>query len=358
MNAMPQKSISLQLNTTLLRPGQRIAVAVSGGADSTALLLALHQQRNELGLGLSAVHLHHGIRAAEADADRDFLVDLCNSLDIPLHLEEADIPASAAANAETLEEAARNARLALFRRLLEQNTADAVATAHTLDDQAETLLLKLIRGAWTEGLSAISPILYLGEGECLPVLRPILHLPRTQVEAFLHAHNQPWREDSTNASLEYTRNRVRHTLLPLLREFNPQIAATLAATAELAREEEIRWQAELARILPHLLLPGKPVRGGGRSVGTLPGEGSLSIEIERLRALDLPTRRRVLRSAAKTLGSTLSSADTLRLLRLAGLQPPTVPPDPTVASRTGAKLSLPSGLQAERSARELRLTRT
>src|SRR6187402_438158 len=357
MKAMAER-VNLPLNTSLFRPGDRIAVAASGGADSTSLLLALHEQRIALGIGLSAVHLHHGTRGAESDRDRDFVQALCARLDLPLHLAEFDVPAAAEAEDGTLEEAARNARLELFRKLMLAGEATMVATAHTQDDQAETVLAKLLRGAWTEGLSGIHPILFLGEGERLPVIRPLLHVTRGQVEAFLKARGEAWCEDSSNASTKHTRNRIRHDLMPKMREFNPQIASALATTAELAREEEARWAIEIERLLPQLLLPGKPVRGGGRAVGTVPGESAFSLEIERLRPMDLPLRRRILRGAVKRLGLSLSAADTLRLLRLAGLAPATAAPDPTVSAKVGARLSLGSGLQAERSARELRLSRT
>lgn len=347
-----KKLSALPLNKSLLPTGSHVTVAVSGGADSTALMVALHEQKNELGVGVSAIHLHHGIRGKEADLDREFVQKLCEKLDIPLSLAEADIPAQAAQNRETLEEAARNARLKLFKAHLEQNNADLVATAHTEDDQAETVLLKMIRGAWLEGLGAIHPRVELGRGA---LVRPILHVRRAEIEAFLKARGQKWREDSTNASEEYTRNRVRHMIMPLLREFNPQITGTLASLAELAREDAERVGREVERMLPQLLLPGKPVRGGGRAVGS--EEKSVAVEIERLRTLDMPTRRRILRAAAKELGCRISAVETMRLLRLCGLQPETSPPDGTVAAKAGTKLMLPDGLIAERSVRELRLTR-
>ncbi len=147
------------LRSSLFRPGQRIAVAVSGGADSVALLRRLLEERHKLGIVLSVVHVHHGIRGAAADEDAAFVAGLAAAHDLPFHLHRTDAPAAAAALHETLEEAARNLRYAFFRQLMADGQADAVATAHTLDDQAETVLHKLLRGAWTEGLSGIHPVL-------------------------------------------------------------------------------------------------------------------------------------------------------------------------------------------------------
>ena len=352
-------SATLTFSREHLRPGDRLCVAISGGADSVALLLALHAanqaKHNALGAGLSAVHVNHALRAAESDADQHFVQALCTRLDIPLHLHHADIPAHvaqarAAGNPETIEEAARTVRYELFHSLLASGQADTILTAHTLDDQAETVLMKLLRGAWTDGLSAIHPILTLPQGK---ILRPLLQTSRAEIETYLRALHQPWREDSSNADPAYTRNRIRHTILPLLRAENPSLNQTLSNLAELAREEEARWQAELTRLLPQLLLPGKPVRGGGRAVSTTPGESSVALEIERLRTLDPALRRRVLRAAARQLGTRLSFDETARLLALCGFQS-----IPTVSSKPGTTLQLANQLLAERSPRELRLSRT
>src|SRR5579862_4166251 len=319
-----------------IKPGDRICIAVSGGADSVALLLTLHAanaaKRDSLGVGLSAVHINHHLRGEESNADQQFVEDLCIGLDIPLHLHQADVTARAAkaredGNPETIEEASRNTRYDFFSTLLTSGHADSILTAHTLDDQAETVLMKLLRGAWTEGLSAIHPVLTQPKGK---ILRPFLQTRRAEIETFLKSINHPWREDSTNTDTAFTRNKIRHELLPQLRAYNPSLDQTLANLAELAREEESRWQTELGRILPQLLLPGKPVRGGGRAVSTTPGESaSLAIEIERLRPLDQALRRRVLRAAARQLGARLSFDETTRLLALCGFRS-----DPTVAART------------------------
>jgi len=359
---MPQ---ALSFNREHIRPGDRISVAISGGADSVALLLALHEAnaapRDSLGIGLSAIHIHHGIRdATESDADLAFVQDLCLQHDIPLHLHRADVPARAAQNRETIEEAARETRYAYFRSLIASGHVDSVLTAHTLDDQAETVLMKILRGAWTEGLSAIHPVVTVTTQAASSqqpartgkILRPMLSTTRAQVESFLKARNQRWRTDSTNADTAYTRNRIRHELMPQLRTFNPSIDQTLANLAELARDEELRWQTELSRVLPQVLLPGKPVRGGGRAVATAPGSSGVAIEIERLRSLDPALRRRVLRAAARQLGFRLSFDETSRLLSLAGFGNL-----PTVSARPGALLHLAKGLRAQRTAREIQLSR-
>jgi tRNA(Ile)-lysidine synthase len=359
---MPPITPALAFSREHIKPGDRLCAAVSGGADSVALLLALHAAnqapRDSLGVGLTAVHVNHGLRAAESDADQQFVADLCARLNIPLHIHAADVPHRVAETGETIEEAARNVRYDLFASLIASGQADSVLTAHTLDDQAETVLMKLLRGAWTEGLSGIHPVVLVNNPPARPgkILRPLLQTRRSQVEAYLRHQNQPWRDDSSNTDVAFTRNRVRHQLLPqirdLLREFNPSVDLTLANLAELAREDEARWQTELSRLLPQLLLPGKPVRGGGRSVSTAPGQSAVAIELERLRPLDPALRRRVLRAAARQLGSRLSFDETSRLLALCGfLSIPTVP------SKPGATLQLSGNLLAERSARELRLSR-
>jgi tRNA(Ile)-lysidine synthase len=350
---------ALPFSRERIKPGDRIAIAISGGADSVALLLTLHAAnttpRESLGVGLSALHTNHHLRGEESNADQKFVEDLCIALDIPLHLHQADIPERIATTSEGIEEAARNARYEFFSTLLNSGHADAVLTAHTLDDQAETVLMKLLRGAWTEGLSAIHPVLTQPKGI---ILRPFLQTRRAEIETFLKSISQPWREDSSNTDTAFTRNRIRHELLPQLRTFNPSIDQTLANLADVAREEESRWQTELTRLLPQLLLPGKPVRGGGRAVSTTPSQASISIELDRLRSLDPALRRRVLRAAARRLGARLTFDETARLLALAGLQPnPPIGP-PTVAARTGATLHLSNNLRADRTPRELRLYRS
>ena len=331
---------ALPIDRQLLRPGVRLAVAVSGGADSVALLRRLIEVAPEIGLVLSVAHVHHGIRGAEADADAEFVSALAADHGLLFHRRDVDTPAAARENRETMEEAARNLRYAWFRELLESGEADAVATAHTLDDQAETVLHKLLRGEWTEGLGGISPVI---THSCGAILRPFLGTRRAQIEAWLRGINQRWREDASNADTAYTRNRIRHELLPMLASYNPQIHSQLANLATLARDEDAYWQAELGRVLPSLILPGKPVRGGGRATSTHPEDSSLAFEIERL-PQSPAVRRRLLRAAARQLGTALNFDQTEKLLAMLSAGGP-------------RRQQLTAELHAERSPRELRLVK-
>jgi tRNA(Ile)-lysidine synthase len=347
----PTPPCPLPIDTSLLKPGLRLAVGVSGGADSVALLCALAEQNRgrgrELGLVLHVAHLHHGLRGQEADDDLAFVRDLAAELGLPFHEARVDTAAEARAilvsgkrgqlakPAETIEEAARRLRYKWFRQLLAAGEVDAVATAHTRDDQAETVLAKFLRGAWTEGLSGIHPVVEFPEGR---IVRPLLNATRTEVEAYLAALGQGWREDSSNRHLTFTRNRIRHELLPHLEGWNPRLREHLAQMATLARDEEAWWAAELARLAPQLLLPGRPVRGGGRAAS----EG-LALDVTRLAALAPALQRRLLRYSAEQLGATpdFAATESLRTMALHG--------------RAGQKLELAQGLSAERTPRELRM---
>ena len=362
---MAGKVAKLGLDLRLLKAGERVCVAVSGGADSVALLLGLveantasAQNKEPLGVVLSAAHVHHGLRGAEADADEAFVRDLCERIGVPLKVFRVDTAARQAAEGEGLEEAARELRYEALRGL----EVDAVATGHTLDDQAETVMMKLLRGAWTEGLGGISPVVEQGqvpraEGQGkVRTVRPLLGVRRAEVEEFLRSREQTWREDATNQDVSLTRNRVRHELMPMLRRFNPEIDASLARLAAIARDEEAFWQAELARVLPQVLLPGAPVRGGGRAVSTVVGSTAWAVEITRLAAMPAALRRRAVRAAAKSCGARLSAEETAKVLALAGLSVETSRGS-RVPGRSGSRLELAGGLRVERSARELRFWR-
>jgi tRNA(Ile)-lysidine synthase len=304
----------------LLRAGERVGVAVSGGIDSVALLRLLIELRQELGIVLSVVHFNHRLRGAESDADQEFVAGLARERGLEFHGAGGDVAELAAEEHSGLEAAARELRYGFFRELLgadedaeieadvpqglkpessvEHNgtaeavpfpipptaeavpfpippTAEAVpfpipptaeaapfqrqnheralnkiATGHTLDDQAETVLMRVIRGTGLRGLGGIYPRIFVehddgeGHGE---IVRPLLGIRRRELEQYLVDLKQPWREDSSNADSRFTRNRVRRLVLPLLeREFNPAVVESFAELAEIARDEEDYWDNEIS----------------------------------------------------------------------------------------------------------------
>jgi len=181
MDNLTQKAREAIIGQRLIPPGAGVLAGVSGGADSVALLHVLHRLGGELGFTLRAAHLHHGIRGAEADGDEEFVRKLCAGLGVELTAERADIPALAQERGHTLEQAAREARYAFFRRVMADTGAVRVAVAHHMEDQAESLLLHLIRGSGLKGLTAMQP----RRGE---VIRPFLTVRRGEIEAYLAAH--------------------------------------------------------------------------------------------------------------------------------------------------------------------------
>ena len=333
----------------LVRPGDRMAVAVSGGADSVALLRIMLELRAELGIVLAIAHFHHGIRGAEADADQEFVCSLAQEHQIEAYLGKGDAISQARAQRMTVEEAARELRHAFFCQLAQKHNLQRIATAHTADDQAETVLMKFIRGAGSRGIAGIYPMQQLLGASSL-LVRPLLTARRKQVEEYLQELGQSWRNDSSNADLRFTRNRARSRLLPLIaQEFNPAIVQSLAHAAEIARAEEEYWKNEIARLLPLLLLPGKPVRGGGRSVATN-ASASTAINLEALTAYPQAVQRRLLRAVAESLAAPMNFEHVLAIERLLQGAPG--------SSKTNKEVELPGGYLVKRGFRELRFERS
>jgi tRNA(Ile)-lysidine synthase len=228
----------------LMRAGDRVCMAVSGGADSVALLRVLLELRAELGVVLAVAHFNHGLRGEDSEADEAFVADLARHHGLEFFASRADVREHALAAKLSVESAGRGLRYRWLTQLAEEHRFNSVATAHTLDDQAETVLLKFLRGAGTRGLAGIYPILEVCGGFQFRIVRPLLGVTRDEVEAYLTSFGQNWREDESNLDHRFTRNRVRHSLLPLLeREYNPNIRQVLSDAAELARAEEEYWQA-------------------------------------------------------------------------------------------------------------------
>lgn len=205
----------------MVRPGDHVICAVSGGADSMALLWCMWLLRQKLGISVSAAHFNHHLRGAESDSDAEFVRDFCDFHDIPLFFGEGNV----VPGRKGLEAAAREARYAFLRSL-----DGTVATAHTADDNAETVLMHLIRGSGLRGLGGVTP-------KSDRLIRPMLDVTRTEVEAFLREHWIRFVTDSSNRTDDYLRNRLRHHVMPLLKGENPSIATGLSAAAQRLRQD-------------------------------------------------------------------------------------------------------------------------
>jgi tRNA(Ile)-lysidine synthase len=214
----------------MLSHGDLVLAAVSGGADSTALLLCLHRLADELNISIAVAHLNHSIRGAEGDADQEFVRQLSLKLELPFFFEVIEIKKQAAEIKENLEQFARRTRYNFLRKTASMLNAQKIAVGHSLNDQAETVLFRLLRGSGIQGLSAIHPIV----GGL--VIRPLLNCTRAGIIEYLNQKGAPYREDSTNKDPGFTRNRIRQELLPFLENnYNPRLIHTLSRTAELTR---------------------------------------------------------------------------------------------------------------------------
>ena len=207
---------------SMIKPGQQVICAVSGGADSVALLWALYLLRDKMNFRLSAAHFNHGLRGEESDNDQRFVEQFCRDYDIPLFVGNATVTPSQ----KGLEAAAREARYRFFQTL-----PGTIATAHTADDNAETVLMHLLRGTGLKGLGGISPV----RGN---IIRPMLSVTREEVLAFLEEYHLQYVNDSTNQEDAFLRNRLRHHVIPPLREENPRFAENVSDMALRLREDE------------------------------------------------------------------------------------------------------------------------
>lgn len=304
----------------LVRPGQRVGVAVSGGADSVALLRALATLAPALGIVPVVLHLNHALRGAESDADAAFVAALAARLALDSAFATEDVAELARRLHLSLEAAGRRARYAFFQRAATAHRLDSVATAHTRDDQAETVLLRLLRGAGTSGLAGIHRSLNLSELAASPLapgsvsppapqqepprlIRPMLSITRQQVEQFLLSLGQPFRQDASNLSPQFLRNRVRGQLLPALeRDYNPQLRQALCETAEIAAAESAFLDDLAASVFPQ------------------PSDLGRGVQLNFLQAQPLALQRRILRRLCLPHGLALDFAqlENLRDFALAG----------------------------------------
>jgi tRNA(Ile)-lysidine synthase len=354
----------------LLRAGDRIGVAVSGGIDSVALLRLLLELRHELGIVLSVVHFNHKLRGAESDADQEFVAGLAGEHGLEFYSASGDVAQLAAEDHSGVEAAARELRYGFFRGLLGEDedtdteltslahVLNKIATGHTLDDQAETVLMRLIRGTGLRGLAGIYPRITVehedgdGHGE---IVRPLLGVRRHELEQYLADLKLPWREDSTNTDSKFTRNRMRKLVLPLLeREFNPAVIKSFAELAEIARDEEDYWENEISGWLGTVVQWSQPAwtRGlpgfdGSQDLVQIqpsnpellrrleePGPALMNASVSRLWLLTetLAVQRRVLKAIGEQAGIPLEFKHIEEILHFAAQEGP-----------SGKELSLPLG---------------
>ncbi len=245
----------------LIKAGDRVLLAVSGGADSVALLRVMLELRAELGIVLAVAHFNHGLRGENSDADEHFVADLATRHELLFFVAHGPVAEHAAAERVGLESAGRELRYQWLTSIAGEHRFDVVATAHTADDQAETVLMKFLRGAGSRGLAGIYPVMIRGEAEQIRFVRPLLSTTRAEIEAYLASLDQPWREDESNLDRHFLRNRVRHELLPLLeRDYNPNIRQRLNERAGINRAEEAFWDELIEPALRKVRTPERQLR--------------------------------------------------------------------------------------------------
>jgi tRNA(Ile)-lysidine synthase len=308
----------------MLKKGDHALVAVSGGADSMALLVCLRRIAPKFDLCLTAAHLNHRIRGTEGDADEIFIRDYCSQLGIPFIAEAAEIKGQAATTKQNLEDLARRVRYEFLRRTAAKIGAAKIAVGHNLNDQAETVLMRLLRGSGIQGLAAIYPIVDK------TVIRPLLECSRSEILEFLADEKVPFREDSSNLDLHYSRNRVRKELIPYLeKSFNPRLLHALAREAEMSRE---LWQYLDAQS-----------RNTFESI-RVPARNEVSLDADALYKLHPAFQKLVLRQALKECRGSLKGITLEHIRGVIGLCGP---------GKSGCRLELPQGCVALRQFGEL-----
>jgi len=323
--------LELKLKPAIRRLGvgesSSFVVAISGGMDSVALLDALVRLRHQgkLPVKLVVAHLNHRLRGEESDGDEEFVRRLASEHELDCLTEQISVAEIALREKQNLEAVARRLRYEFLARTAETVGAAFVCTAHTLDDQAETVLMRLLRGAGAEGLAGIQTVRPLGQSVTL--IRPLLAVTREEVVAHCDQYSLEFRHDSSNDSTFFTRNRVRHELLPLLKSFNPRAVQTLARLANLLADDEGFLQLTTTEALAEIR------QGKGLS-------------IKRLMMLHVAIRRRVLRMWIKEVRGGLQRIEAVHLAAIERL---------IGAGKSGRIIELPGGWQVRRKSGVLEL---
>lgn len=232
----------------MIKPGDRILVAVSGGPDSVALLLVLLALKQKFNLSLFIAHVNHKLRGKESDKDQEFVRKLVSDLNLKLYTKSFQVKKEAQRLKLSVEECARKIRYDYLNKMADRLKAQKIALGHNFNDQAETILLRLIRGSGSLGLSGIPPIKDR-------IIRPLIEIKREEIETFLKKKKIPFRIDSSNLRTDYLRNKVRLRLLPILKKgYNPKIEEVLNRTASILRAEEIFISQKALKAYPKVIL--------------------------------------------------------------------------------------------------------
>ncbi len=331
-NKMERRVLNFVRKRDALREGERVLVAVSGGPDSTALLLILTRLRAKLGLDITIAHFNHMLRSGdEAAADLDFVRSLASQLNVPLLHGVGDVRRRAHRNHESLEDAARRLRYAFLAEQAALAGVSCVLTGHTMDDQAETVLLHLIRGTGLDGLAGMRPRASWPFGAGPDLARPLLHLTREETERYCAETGIRPREDPTNLLLSATRNKIRHRILPELRELNPRIVEALNRLSQSVAEDA-QYLDDLARYYfsDWMAFTRGAVRGYRRN----------------LAAVDPAMSSRWIRLAVERLAGTHADIEAVHIDAVR-----------EIASKGRGTVALPNGLQAEANSRSVVFSR-
>ncbi|MCC6545008.1 MAG: tRNA lysidine(34) synthetase TilS [Nitrospirae bacterium] len=318
-NALIKKVRETIKHFKMLEYGDNVLVAVSSGPDSVCLLHVLKELQDENNLSLNIAHLNHGFRGEEAEDDARFVQDMGDSLGIPVIAEYSDIPAYARAERISKQEAAREVRYRFLSSASDKTGADRIALGHTADDQAETFLMRLLRGSGSHGLSGIPPVRGM-------IIRPLIGVLRKEISEYLSSYNIRCRIDSSNLSPVYLRNKIRLELIPYLaKEYNPNIMNTIIRSLNVLRDEDIFLENYVKTMF--------------RDVVKNQADGIIQFDVKRFNACEKPVKRRLVRCAVEFLkgseGIALSFQHVEEALSL------------LYHNRSG-EINLPAGVVAER----------
>jgi len=310
----------------MLKPGDRVIVAVSGGPDSVCLLSVLQALAKDLDLALHVAHLDHMFRGKESADEALFVAGLAKKSGVPAIIEKVDVPAFCREQGLSSQEGARRARYGFLQRVALETGAERIATGHTADDQAETFIMRLMRGAGVSGLSAIPPVRE-------NIIRPLIETTRDDILEYLRQNMLEFATDPSNAKPMYTRNKIRLDVLPVLKRFNPRIIETLSSEAALLRDEDEAMEACLATLSPNVISREKT---------------GVILSREKFNALPQAFKRRLLRKAVDLVVAEPSGLSSPETQALSSVQIDEVLAFMSTA-RTGRAMHLPLNLTIERS---------